>query len=816
MEDCLKPCLESIRQYTTRKDIEVLVVANGCKDGTRAYVESLGDPFKLLWFDEPLGYTKATNEGIKAAKGEYLCLMNNDVVLLGQPPDTWLQMLEAPFANPKCGITGPMKAYSPETGRMFVIFFLVMFKKELIDKFGLLDESFSPGFGEDTDFCLKIENAGYEIVQVPDYECSISGGNFMVGHFPLYHKGEGTFANWPGGEELLRHNRNILMSRYGQNIKLNLGSADKHLDGYISVDLFDDKADLKLDARKLDYFRDGTVNEILSVHLIEHISPFDVGDMLKEWFRVLKPTGKVVIECPDVLEICKHFEDADKGERYRLINCLYGTGNGTSCPHLFGWYPEILTDHLAGVGFTNIEVMPPKFDHWGYNMRIEASKPKIDTYPEGFFSDENAIVYREMAEAIPDGGTMIEVGVWKGRSICMLSDIIQRKRLQVIAVDHFKGSVGEGDEGLRKEAEQKDIEQVFRKNLDTYGIGSQVRLIRATSLEAAKQIHNESVDLIFIDANHGYQEVKADILAWFPKIKQGGIMGGHDFANFCGVPLAVTEVFGSDATVENDVWRVDKRNKKTRIYDCFPFYNELELLEIRLNEMAPICEKVIIVEATKTHSGRPKPLYFEQNKHLFSKWKDKIVHIVTDFPDGLDVWGRERYQREQIMRGLTDCHDDDAIIISDADEIPRASAVITYKTEHGIRSLDQDLHYYFLNTKGGIWKEAKILPYGTLKQIGPCGARYTNATSIPNGGWHFSYLGGEERIIDKINSWAHQEYNRDDIKDVNNVREALATGRDLFKRPDQPGYTTVQIDDTYPAYIVSHKQEYIEKKLIKV
>ncbi|MFA5746191.1 MAG: glycosyltransferase, partial [archaeon] len=110
-DDLLKPCLESIRKYTDLSMVEVIVVANGCKDNTREYVESLGDPFKLLWFDEGLGYTKATNEGMKIATGEYIIPLNNDVQILdlGQGHNKWLNDLLKPFeTDESIGITGPM------------------------------------------------------------------------------------------------------------------------------------------------------------------------------------------------------------------------------------------------------------------------------------------------------------------------------------------------------------------------------------------------------------------------------------------------------------------------------------------------------------------------------------------------------------------------------------------------------------------------------------------------------------------------------------------------------------------------------------
>jgi len=217
LEDCLIPCLTSLVQYTDLSDGEVIICANGCKDDTREWVERWreGQPIELLWFDEGLGYTKATNEGIKVAKGEIIILMNNDVVLLPQNKNDWINLLCNPLKD-KVAVTCPLKLYSPSAERDFAVFFCVAIKKEMFDKIGLLDETFSPGSGEDTDFCIKVEQLGYQVLQVPTNDVRING-SVMVGNFPIYHKGEATMLDAEHSKkwhEVIKRNEEILSNRH--------------------------------------------------------------------------------------------------------------------------------------------------------------------------------------------------------------------------------------------------------------------------------------------------------------------------------------------------------------------------------------------------------------------------------------------------------------------------------------------------------------------------------------------------------------------------------------------------------------------------
>lgn len=162
-----------------------------------------------------------------------------------------------------------------------------------------------------------------------------------------------------------------------------------------------------------------------------------------------------------------------------------------------------------------------------------------------------------------------------------------------------------------------------------------------------------------------------------------------------------------------------------KIFDAFQFYNELDLLEIRLHELADVVDFFVLVEATKTHSGKDKPLYYWENKTMFSEFSSRILYVcVEDMPmtkaelnatlttqDYLwiesdyqkeDNWVRERFQRNAMMRVLKDADPEDVIIIGDADEIVKKSVVGTISTGllqlcNGSNAVEQTLNTYYVN-----------------------------------------------------------------------------------------------------------------------
>jgi GT2 family glycosyltransferase len=222
--DLLRPCLESVEKYTDLSNKEIIVVSNGSIDETVPYVEfkkRSNLPYKLLEFPRPIGFPKANNIGALAAEGEYLVLLNNDAVILGP---FWIEILLKPFLeDPKMGITGPCKFKVADLVSKlnfdfwFIVFFCAMIKRSVYEELGGLDEKFSPGRGEDTDFCLTAQKMGYKIRRVPHEEIKLKD-NVEHSEFPIYHVFSRTMTDQEEKEMLDKRNAEYIIKKHSKGM----------------------------------------------------------------------------------------------------------------------------------------------------------------------------------------------------------------------------------------------------------------------------------------------------------------------------------------------------------------------------------------------------------------------------------------------------------------------------------------------------------------------------------------------------------------------------------------------------------------------
>lgn len=271
-----------------------------------------------------------------------------------------------------------------------------------------------------------------------------------------------------------------------------------------------------------------------------------------------------------------------------------------------------------------------------------------------------------------------------------------------------------------------------------------------------------------------------------------------------------------------------------KIYDCFTYFNEDQLLKLRLETLWDVVDTFVICEATRTHTGKEKGKNFNFEK--FEKYSKKIRYLLIDtFPfKDVNPWVYENYQRNYLINGLYDAQSSDWVMVSDLDEIPNPDSIHSFNPNLYLRaSFEQYAHIYFLNNrvlrngKPLLWYLPKITTYENLVNVfGSCEEvrnyrskgfwRGINKTwmklrtqIIPEGGWHFTWMGGVERILLKMDSMAHQELNKPEFRNPELIKQKIMSGGDIFgERLSGGNYGLVELDGLLPSYLSLHPYEF--------
>ena len=269
------------------------------------------------------------------------------------------------------------------------------------------------------------------------------------------------------------------------------------------------------------------------------------------------------------------------------------------------------------------------------------------------------------------------------------------------------------------------------------------------------------------------------------------------------------------------------------IYDCFTYFNDDLITDLRLKTLDKFVDKFVIVEATTDHAGVKKNLNFDLKK--FELFKDKIRYIIVDdlpintkpFYFNRRMWHknmvREEYQRNQILRGLYDAEDDDLIVISDNDEIPNLKNLKNIKLKK-YAVFNQKFFRYKFNLLSEAqtpyqgsrvikkkYLKGKVTPqwlrHQYTKRIKPWQVHryFTNPQIIENGGWHFSFAISPEKIRFKMKAYGHGELNTEKFTDIDYIKKRIDSHMDVFSNTN---LKKVEIDDTFPEYIRENKEKF--------
>jgi beta-1,4-mannosyl-glycoprotein beta-1,4-N-acetylglucosaminyltransferase len=271
-----------------------------------------------------------------------------------------------------------------------------------------------------------------------------------------------------------------------------------------------------------------------------------------------------------------------------------------------------------------------------------------------------------------------------------------------------------------------------------------------------------------------------------------------------------------------------------KVFDCFTFYNEFDLLEIRLEEMWDKVDHFVISEANTTHAGSPKDFLLLDNWERFKPYADKIIHLrIEDMPGVIDnnFWHNEKHQRNCLVRGLTSATENDIVMIGDIDEIIRPSSIEQIRNDQqhslwGFRApcFNFKLNYMWIYVQPyqvyamAVKVKRLVSSFQSLDQARvQHGGQWPNRPleyddghdlAIQHGGWHFSSLGDTDHVKNKYRQYAHNE--KQETIEAIDVEKYIAEnktsiGSDHIFQP-------VVLDEYFPKTILNNKEKY--KKFI--
>jgi beta-1,4-mannosyl-glycoprotein beta-1,4-N-acetylglucosaminyltransferase len=279
-----------------------------------------------------------------------------------------------------------------------------------------------------------------------------------------------------------------------------------------------------------------------------------------------------------------------------------------------------------------------------------------------------------------------------------------------------------------------------------------------------------------------------------------------------------------------------------KIVDCFPFYNELPILNLRFHELNGVVDHFVLSEATKTHAGNIKSLFYEENKYCFPEFDDKVTHVVVDdmpyiapqrrlpsFSKKRHPWRLERHQRRALCKGIDQLSlkDDDIIILSDLDEIPNPETLedfvlngtldgraLTTEEKYAIQM--RMFFYNFETEKTKLWYAARLFTYKYYKDNGRRLNSFRKDSNLLaskswrrerscmlNGGWHCTWFGSAEDVQEKATNWAHCGEVNNQMKNLDRLKDKMEEGK-FFMNSDASFNATrknnVDEDTNLPKY----------------
>jgi hypothetical protein len=249
------------------------------------------------------------------------------------------------------------------------------------------------------------------------------------------------------------------------------------------------------------------------------------------------------------------------------------------------------------------------------------------------------------------------------------------------------------------------------------------------------------------------------------------------------------------------------------IVDCTMFHWEFDLLELRMKELWDAVDYFVVTESVCDHRGKERDLVLSNNISQFDWASEKLIVNISDKPKDAEIsWDYEKYQRLKSVESaisMLKLNSEDFILISDVDEIFRSDSVKKMSEEGGRYRIHMPMYYYYLNLFAYDWFLPKASSLKTLTN--PNDMRTGNEKNfyyVYNGGWHFSYLGTPEQIQYKLKTFAHDEMDTNEFTDIENIKKNIVSRKDLFNRFGNNNFQVVDIDSSWPNYVLEKIDKY--------
>ena len=263
---------------------------------------------------------------------------------------------------------------------------------------------------------------------------------------------------------------------------------------------------------------------------------------------------------------------------------------------------------------------------------------------------------------------------------------------------------------------------------------------------------------------------------------------------------------------------------KNKIYDCVTFFNESLQVKLRFNILDKYVDKFVVCESKFDHMGNPKKLNFKIEE--LNEFKHKIIYLVLEskFPDISSPWKTQAYQREFLLNNLKEANPEDYIFFSDPDEIPKPEILINFELKKKYGIFLQDCFNYKFNLFNPLespWEGTRVAKRKNIKSIDFMRQkvrlknlkynfyRFDKERSIQifeKAGWHFNNIMSAEEISQKLKTFAHTEFAKEEFSSPKIIESKINKKIDLFNRGHQ--YKVVDMDKSFPEFLLKNYNTY--------